>query len=208
MTWESGTLWLDLVGIAACRRVAQRIPNSERAARWDISSFRSQMTSSEESYEASTEVGGRSCRWWWLRGWALPVDKPDLKLSKSFPDRWVASSVHVGHCDGHPKHGGANKDLTMAASHTQTICSTVHEKAGSAIFAGVALPQQQALQFWCSPWFASNLLIPPRIRVTLQCHPAHHQHHGRISRFCWRFPNKHFDLIQWHPGVPLASTTI
>ena len=33
---------------------------------------------------------------------------------------------------------------------------------------------------WCAPPFAINPLVPPILRVATQCHPAHHQHHGRI----------------------------
>ena len=52
--------------------------------------------------------------------------------------------------------------------------------------AGSANPPElppETPRFWCAPQLASNHLIPPRFSPPHRCHPAHHQHHCRISNF-------------------------
>ena len=63
----------------------------------------------------------------------------------------------------------------------------------------------RTLGFWCASRLASNRLILPRLRATLQCQPAHHQHHRRISKFCWSCPHKHWDFGV-HPDSPQTGS--
>ena len=94
------------------------------------------------------------------------------------------------------KQGNATLRFTFPGAETETLLST----AGP----------PQTPQPWCPPELVLNSLVPPRFRVTSQCHPAHHQHHGRIrsfARVATQLPKSCCPPVVLNPHAPLNTFT-